>query len=296
MEKIYDQLRGNSNLIVDFAEGGQTLKMLKSAANLKRVFLEFSRDVIKRKTYKKIPKGPSQGQRRLDYVTGKWLEYRYGWLPFVSSIYEAADTYRRRMESEFIWAKGRSGSFIEVPYTKISGTGSSSDPIRSREDLFFSWRTEYGMYFRIPIGTKISDWTSLNPASIAWELTPLSFVADWFLNVSQQLSLWENWVLFNKDFIGGYRTEGYLEDFNYRERGKTVVPFKYYPNGTPYAGSVDVVDAGFTKRTSWKQRTLVTSLPYPSTRLRLNVKLDAKRLLDSAALFHNLVAKKSRSF
>jgi hypothetical protein len=283
LEKVYDQIRGNSNLVVDFAESAATLRMLRGTLNMRGLMSSFFNELV-------VPRGRS-GQRRLDYITGRCLEYRYGWMPLVNSVYDAMDNLSRQVTQLEPTIKGRS-SALERRVVR-SGSGSYSDP-SVRSDIELKYRTEYGIQFRLPPGLQIYDWTSLNPLAIAWELTPLSFVADWFVNVSQQLSLLENYWLFHSLFKKGYRTNGLKETNNTVRTGLTRNPYRYNPNGSMQDGTYEQIhSSGYRSILSRKERVVLNSLPLPSG-LRLNVKVGANRQLDAAALLHQLVARRFR--
>jgi hypothetical protein len=166
-------------------------------------------------------------------------------------------------------------------------------------------RAEIVCTFRVPEGQQIYDWTSLNPVGIAWELMPLSFVADWIVNVSDVLSLWENQVIFANYFVGGYATSSYREEYSYQESGSSSFPMKFYPpnpetgegGGDPMPGtySSSVFRRGEAVRLA-KNRAVLTQLPTPMQGLRIRPEFNAKRFLDAAALFHTFTKSKARGF
>lgn len=286
LSKVYDQIRGNSNLAVDFAEGGQTIRMLRNLTNMRGLMREFLKVTTRSKDYRRL----SKGQQRLDYLTGKWLEYRYGWMPLVHSTYDALDNLSKRLSGGLVVVNGRASG--EAYKKTKAGSGSYSTP----EIIFDSkmkFRTELVLQFRLPQGQQIYDWTSLNPAGIAWELVPLSFVADWFVNVGEVLSLWENTTLFANKFVRGYRTQGYREDTVYTLKGSSRSAVMYNPVGYPY-------DQNYSWKKSHscvqvrlhKSRVVLTQLPAPMSGFRFQPKLNAKRLLDAASLLHVFTRKR----
>jgi hypothetical protein len=289
LEKVYDQIRGNSNLVIDMAESAATIKMLRGTLNFRRLGSDFFRSMIK--TGPK-GRGPSGGQKRLDYVTGKWLEGRYGWQPLMHSIYDAMDTLSRQVIELNPTVKGRSGAKNEAVYT--SGSGTYASP-RETTKVDLSYRTEYGIQFQLRPGTQIWDWTSLNPLAIAWELTPLSFVGDWFINVSQQLNLLENYWLFSSMFRKGYRTDSFKHFADTEISGLTTsYPISRWPSGSPFDQTyLRYYRSGHTELLTSKDRVVLDSLPLPSG-VRLSVNVGAKRQLDAAALVHQLFAKRTR--
>lgn len=281
MEKIYDSLRGNNQLVVDFAERSSTIKMVKSALNLKRTMLEFAQEAVVGSKGRRL-----SGKRRLDYLSGKWLEYRYGWTPLVHSIYDAAENLRREVQEEDVTFKVRSTSRAELENLHRSGSGESM--IYRYFKCYASFRQEIGITFKPPDPAlaALANWTSLNPALIAWELVPLSFVADWFVNVGDQLQAWENYSLYSSSFKSGWMSNMFREDRigTYNRNARTVPSPIYLPNGNLWTVSYGSCDRSvFTSRFSALTRTKLTGLPRPLG-FQVKVNLNAKRVTDAAAL------------
>jgi hypothetical protein len=286
MEKVYDKLRGNSNLIVDFAEGAATIKMLRNMANFKKVASDFFTNVVKKRAYKRIKPGPTQGQKRLDYVTGKWLEYRYGWMPLMHSIWDAIDTINRDISARDIPIKARSGYTNNRRNLYVSGSGSYTSPRLTVTTQNASVRSEVSYLFTIPAGHRISDWTSLNPLAIAWELTPLSFVGDWFVNVSEVLTSWENFLLFNQYLRGGYITHTSKVEEVWYAQGQTSVPGPMIADTYYYS----FYSTSGVRKITQKSRTVVTTLPISAT-IRVKFDVNQKRALDACALIKQLFVR-----
>lgn len=291
LEKIFGKIRGQSNLVVDLAESRQTLKMLKATISLRSLIRDFFRGLI-------IPKklrSRTSGQARLDYVTSKWLEWRYGWQPIIYSIYDAAATLQgEHLSARVQPVKARSGK-VYGGYVKNVSSSPTSE-VHTNE--FNSVRCEMVVLFRYSPLHQVADFTSLSPYAIAWELMPLSFVADWVWNVSQLLELWENWTLFAPYFEGGYRTFSHKIARNrYYWVTDTRTPIESDPDRPGYAlpnpnGVYSAYEQSRFIETA-KSRSNLTSLPTPGL-VRMRFKLNANRQLDAAALLHQLVAKRMR--
>lgn len=299
LAKIYSQMRGSSNLAVDVAESAQTIHMLREALNVRKGFVSIVDVLINRssppkqrtrrngKVTQRASLGPSMSQQRLDYVTGKWLEHRYGWMPLIYSLYDAYDNVMREQSAKRRIFAERSANRKEADVTISAKAGCYAyHPVRIEETLRERIRIVYE--FTIP-DEGIWDWTSLNPAAIAWELLPLSFVADWFFTVGQSLENLENYWLWKAGFIGGYETYTYEIE---QHRSCTHEWRDLLPG---YYGSVNretVIYDGWWRQIH-KDRVLVTSLPTPG-RPRFNVHLGSKQMLDTAALLHQFLGKKFR--
>ncbi|DAD52362.1 TPA_asm: maturation protein [ssRNA phage SRR5466338_2] len=298
LSKCMDQVRGDSsNIVVDIAESAQVVKMFQGTANLKRVWCDFLKNTIGsmgRQWRKRDPNSTYQhldthdGQRQLDYLTGRWLEYRYGWMPLVHSIYDGLDTLAKDVTRGRFTVFGRSGYASRG--TKIVGGGTYLNP-RETVHRQIDCRTHLGLTFWCPPGPDLYDWTSLSPLSIAWELTPLSFVADWVLNVSQQLSALEDYWYYRQRFDSGYRTDGYRDTTTVTRSGSETT-WKISNHG--FITCQRYLSDGTTHLTTFKERVVLDELPMPSMKLRIKLKLGAERQLDAAALFHQLVGRKIR--
>lgn len=122
-----------------------------------------------------------------------WLEWSYGWGPLLGTVYDMMDDLRT--------AKSKPLRFTVRANTEHTNsyvlTQSGSFPILYEQSKLLSWpalRTDYvkhGISLTYEVkDTIISDLTGAgiaNPGLVAWELTPWSFVVDWFANVGNYL-------------------------------------------------------------------------------------------------------------
>lgn len=286
LKRIFEQMRyGSGNLVVDLAESAETIRMIRNATSVRKMARQFVKEVVK-------PYGP-KSSKRLKYATDKWLEYRYGWLPLVSSTYELLKTLSRKVDAKAVAPlEARAGWSDEYPINSVKG-GFATTPQVSRLTVRQSRRVQMKVRMRPRTTLELYDFTSLNPAGIAWELVPLSFVADWFVNVGETLSLWEDHILFANRFIDGFETLTAKEDvlWDHQEYYRRSPPL-YWPSGQEVNGYLieytNIESA--VREWRYKNRFLLGSLPRPGG-LRVEVKLNAKRLLDAASLLRGAFGK-----
>lgn len=333
LQKVMSQMRNGGNLAVDLAESSQVIRMVKNATSLRQLVTEFARalkkdtarswrgldrsvrrsNVIQKnntrssrataplkwryqgiaKSIKKKNVGLTRGQKTLDYATGKWLEYSYGWLPLVHSIHDAVETLDRFYANRYVRVKVRSSLARPMTFAN-SGTGTMADPY-VKQGATSQFRLESCYQFQLPDRLGISDFTSLNPLLIAWELFPYSFVVDWLVNVSKTMEAWENWFRYACYFAGGYQTQSFKTTYQANFTGSMTYTLSYWPNGTPMDGPISERMSGSSSGNteSYKNRSILTTLPTPETGIGVNVNLGSKRLLSAAALMQQAV-KRSR--
>lgn len=109
-----------------------------------------------------------------------FLELKFGWLQLMKDIYDAIGLRGKSLQNGQIY-RGRSG--LLSPKLPEGKSGPSSEmPVLGGKG---------GYYARIYNG-RLANLNAVglaNPVLTAWELTPLSFVADWFLPVSNLLAV-----------------------------------------------------------------------------------------------------------
>lgn len=289
LKKIFDQLSyGKGNLAVDLAESRQTIQMIKNVTSVRKMVQQFSREVLK-------PQKGLAASKRLKYASDRWLEYRYGWLPFVNSTYELLRTLSKRVDNktQFVTLRSRSswensGQFATTlpgAYGALTGFRTEKQSVKSELCGVYRARTSLELY----------DFTSLNPLGIAWELVPYSFVVDWFVNIGETMELWENYIKFAHLWRGGYRTNVWREDVFYSTSVNTSSPIPYWPNGQPITGTRYQNSEVRRCRRIWaaKDRTYLGSLPTPA-KPSINVNVGAKRMLDACALLRSAFVKSTR--
>lgn len=175
---------GDVNLAVAFAERKRTGKLCNDTA------LQLVNSV------RQLRRGNFRGAARelgitnprkpvASSVPSRWLELQYGWKPLLSDVYGSAEALaRRRGEDWIVTAKSAitepiERSYHSPPYGFNVGVGKVT-----------GMRGCFVRIDAIPQNDLLMSFASLgitNPALLAWELLPFSFVADWFIPVGKFL-------------------------------------------------------------------------------------------------------------
>jgi hypothetical protein len=162
------------------------------------------------------------------------------------------------------------------------GEGKVSVRFKLRLKLLDSW--EIGL----------SQWSSLNPVSLAWEVIPYSFVVDWLIDVGSFLRNWETALLFGVRFKDGYVST--LEAYKGKETAQNNANGMLYgvPNGYPRSWWPAGEEPKAFRRYVNFNRTVLASWPYPR-QPTFHVGLGSQRLFSAASLIRQLLDRNYHS-
>lgn len=213
------------------------------------------------------PKGPSSN----------WLSYRYGWLPLISDVKDAAEA------AAFHWYEGEPPTHV---YTRLTSEGTrylSGSQTTTRCVMYYApvagvqssdytaWRTECKA--GLTLISKSTTYQTLHqfglddPLSLAWELVPFSFVADWFIGVGDYLA--------SRSTLNGWEV---LDGFTVEVRdvsGNIILT-----NSSFGAGGSSPYRYRYFSRKPW----LGTPPAFPIVAVNLN----PSRILDAVSLLRNI--------
>lgn len=199
-----------------------------------------------------------------------WLEGRYGWRTLLYDVVDlhAAITSANDRRTRYRQASGLSISGSELVYSE-----STSNGIISGFSTDISWTGNLR-------GTVVADIEvpafQFNPVTTAWELTRLSFVVDWLLNVGQALDAATFLVLAKSYQAGvGYKVDFNL-DFNIVNVGKTGTTIVHANDGSG-TGSASLI---------FRAPATVSIAP------RVKLRLDSFKAVDLLALVYQQLIKR----
>lgn len=111
-------------------------------------------------------------------ATSQWLGLRYGWRPMLNDIWSAAKhlafALNRDIKQTFRASLKKQGKLVGFRAPKEPASG--------------DWRTNGKIKAIVTRGNPLIAMGLTNPAAVAWELMPLSFVGDWMLPISDYLT------------------------------------------------------------------------------------------------------------
>lgn len=173
------------NLGVSIGEGKESLGMVasslrslaQSAIAIRRGDIggavRHFKNPVPRSARRRAARRLSQGD-----LSGSWLALNLGWAPMISDIYAATQFVRyaggyAKIASK--WAKGTASATVQT----VNGMGGKVDKAEARRRYVTVIRTPPTEYQRLGL---------TNPALVAWELVPFSFVVDYFLPIGDVIN------------------------------------------------------------------------------------------------------------
>lgn len=197
-----------------------------------------------------------------------WLEFRYGWTPLLKDIYGAceliADTYRSQ-KPNFVKCYDKQKTGWNAYKLFDASTQGGIEYL----DATYNEKTTVQIAFveSSPLIQQMSNVGLTNPALLAWELLPYSFVLDWFVPVGSYLG--------NLDATSGLTFKSGTSTTVKRFYGQSwVKPVKWNTWTLTHGGRTFVQES--------KSRSVLSSFPSPS--LMVEPYIDKKRFLSGIAL------------
>lgn len=262
-EKFREEINGDTSAIgTALAEYKESLGMIQTrATGLYRAYRDLRKGDF-RGCLRQLSVQPKRKHRNVIRTTGQeasglWLEYWFGWSPTLSDIHNAANQLSEPTKLDGTSHKGQS-----------SNRGYKADQYQS-----VSWRR------RIRTGGKArminpnlylaSQCGIVNPASVAWEIIPFSFLADWVFDVSSFLGSYT-------DFHGVELSDVYTS-----ETSKITWTLKEWG---PFSGT-------YISNQVFMERRLYLVRPLPNTDALRNLGSSLTRAASAVSLLTQILAE-----
>lgn len=158
---------------------------------------------------------------RRDYpraLANGWLELQYGWKPLLSDIFGSCQFLANRLYAAPRFKQRASVTQI----VSDRRTDVISDNFRSNVYTEGRYTETYIVYYSQSGNHDLASLGLINPAAIAWELTPFSFVVDWALPIGTWLNNLD--ATYGLTFVKGCHTSFWQGTSGYKYFG---VPSSY---------------------------------------------------------------------
>lgn len=277
--------RSSVNLAQAFAERKQASNMLaKSANRLVNLALDIRRwrfgsaiENITRWTGVSPPKGRI-GSRKETFASN-WLEFQYGWKPLLSDVYGSCELLARTFHE-------RRPTVVVASATEEFTRKVYSSWLFAEMNITTEWTLTGKETYRYVVefveddalAAALADTGISNPALLAWELVPYSFVVDWFLPVGNYLE--------QLTYANGLR---FIRGTESRRAVLDSVGRHMVGASQPVGSSGHYARGGMRYEWRVKQRTVLTSWPYQRFP-PFKPKLGVERTLNAIALLTQILS------
>lgn len=266
--KFLSSVGGSSELGTALAEWQKSLRMIAVRADaLATGFKHLKQGRFKAflGTFNVRPKAK---HRRMTWSKPKdasalWIEYWFGWAPTVSDIYHSIEVLQNPVTDKDVEASSGRDVVISEDF--------SSGDIR--------WTVQGSGFCIAKFGGKVAvsnpnlyqanQLGLVNPVLIAWNVTPFSWLVDWFVNVG--------------DFLGGFS-----DTLGLSFKDLYLTKFGRLQSHHVYIGNLSYPDSMYGKtEDAWMvqmERTPLDTLPMPRLTATLPVRLSVSRAATAISL------------
>lgn len=188
------------DLGVALGEGRETYTMIRDAI---KGIAEFFRDMRKGRF-------GIAAKRLLDVNPfAAWLQYRWGWLPTVYDVYDAANWWEKHLDGTYSKLRFYTHSKVERPLSnrRVSAPYYYAPEFESVTNGVWTMKGRYDWQVNDLNYVSAASCGMHNVLTIGWELLTLSHVLDWFISVGDFLEAWTRQGAFT--YLGGTHTSVY---------------------------------------------------------------------------------------
>jgi len=211
-------------------------------------------------------------------IPDMWLELQYGWLPSINDIYEGSKAFEAL-------SNGPRKSVVTASIWKGTTFNASTSPSSYQAMV----QQKLKRYLTYEIKEELSAPRQLglaDPASIAWELLPWSFVLDWSLPIGDYLSALGTIPYLKGRFL---RTtvRRYAGFYDIKYTGRPWGP-NWFTYAVPPFPDTDRLRAVEMERTVLS--SLSIQVPFPKFKGIKDIVFAKNRLANASALLHSAFA------
>jgi hypothetical protein len=163
-----------------YTSGFDLLTFIAEFREIPKMFIGISKKLLKAK----LPKKKGEFAYPIHEVASDWLTWRYGVRPLISDLIELNElikSYTRMQERTRFSEKAYSTHHVAEAYAEHHPSSLWTNTYHYYDDFIISERGSVTADITLPT-------LQFNPILTAWELVPLSFVYDWFVNIGKTLA------------------------------------------------------------------------------------------------------------
>lgn len=198
---------GKQQLGADFAERQKTISMIGGRVIQAYKILKLVKQGKLGKAVKILKGGREPASKKIAKLR---LEFAYGWAPLAGTIHDLCDREFPPLPELYISEK------VTRPFSRSSGTRETDGSIRAG--------CSFLAVMNSPLVASAEKLGLTNPASIAWEVVPFSFIVDWFIPISsyiQSLTAFSGFTI--KDKCLSYSERLYCSNIAKTGEGRTKI-------------------------------------------------------------------------
>lgn len=168
------------DLLTFVAEYHKTVDLVKGAADRVNTRQDKILDLIRKRRRKRVPTYRELSQEFSDM----WLEYRYGWRTMAYDIQGAKAAYDALYRDAREYIRYTESQTVNGPTTESQFDALLFGVMKGRRTYSCRRTVRAGVGIEVFLDSPVS----MDPLVTAYELTPWSFVLDWFFNVGDNLT------------------------------------------------------------------------------------------------------------